>query len=75
VNRTKECVKLLTDKDVSKRGLYKQEVLDITYQLYPPSRSVPGLRAMIDPALLAQEAASTWMNPVVNKMEARKFKR
>lgn len=56
---------------MSRRGLQKQEVLDITYQLYPPVSGLPGLSQLYK----KRGHASTWMNPVINNVDANKQKR
>ncbi len=44
------------------RGLYKHEVLEVTFQIYPPRGTG-----------IINQRKSTWMNPIVNGEEANKL--
>ena len=44
------------------RGLYKHEVLELTFQLYPPRGTG-----------IIKENKSSWMNPVIDGEEANKL--
>ena len=44
------------------RGLYKHEVLEVTFQIYPPRGTG-----------IVNQRKSTWMNPIVNGEEANKL--
>lgn len=52
----------ITGKPLKKRGPHKQEVIDLIFYIYVPKATG-----------LTNTRQSTWMNPIINGVEARKL--
>ncbi|XP_064607645.1 uncharacterized protein LOC135472195 [Liolophura sinensis] len=53
---------VIRGQDKGSRGLYKKEVMEVLYHIYPPAATN-----------LSQYRKSTWMNPIIDGEEAKKL--